>query len=113
MAVGRTSVTGTPWLQTWDMVKPADFSDTATGSYTGYKYITFTSSGTLTVTTPGFADIVVVGGGGGSGFIGSGGGAGGVLQITNAYLPVGTLTVTVGAGGAPGANGSTDRKSVV
>ena len=68
-----------------------------------YKYHTFTSSGTLTVTTAGFADIVVVGGGGAggsrpNGYTG-GGGAGGALVITDAYLPVGTLTVTVGAGG--------------
>jgi hypothetical protein len=83
-------------------VGAADFSDTATGTYTGFKYITFSSgSGTLTVTTAGFADIVVLGGGGaGIGVAGGGGGAGGLLQVTNAYLPVGTLTVTVGAGGA-------------
>ena len=79
----------------------ADFSNTSTGSYTGYKYVTFAASGTLTVTRAGFADIVVLGGGGaGIGVSGGGGGAGGLLQVTNAYLPVGTLTVTVGAGGA-------------
>jgi hypothetical protein len=84
-------------------VGAADFSDAATGSYSGYKYLTFTASGTITVTTAGFADIVVIGGGGGGGFLaGGGGGAGGSLQVTNAYLPVGTLTVTVGAGGAGG-----------
>lgn len=86
-------------------VGAADFSNAATGSYTGYKYITFTGSSTLTVTTAGFADIVVdaggAGGGGTSANQGGGGGAGGVLQVTNAYLPVGTLTVTVGAGGVP------------
>ena len=81
-------------------VGAADFSDAATGSYTGYKYKTFTASGTLNVTTAGFADIVVCSGGGGGGASGGGGGAGGVLQVSNAYLPVGTLTVTVGAGGA-------------
>ena len=86
-------------------VGAANFSDAATGTYTGYKYLTFSASGTITVTTAGFADIVVCAGGGGSGNSGAGG-AGGVLQVTNAYLPVGTLTVTVGAGGARGSTGN-------
>ena len=89
-------------------VGAAVFSDTPTGTYTGFAYKTFSSgSGTLTVTTAGFADIVVCGGGGGSSApsntYGGGGGAGGVLVGTQVYLPVGTLTVTVGAGGAAGA----------
>ena len=86
-------------------VGAANFSDTATGSYTGYKYKTFSASGTITVTTAGFADIVVCSGGGGGGTPLGGGGAGGVLIVTNAYLPVGTLTVTVGAGGSAVAGG--------
>ena len=82
----------------------ADFSDTATGTYTdggfNYKYITYTASGTLTVTTAGFADVLVVGGGGGGAVgQGGGGGGGGHLYKTNAYLESGSLTVTVGAGG--------------
>ena len=82
-------------------VGAAVYSDANTGTYTGFAYKTFTASGTITVTTAGFADIVVLGGGGaGIGVAGGGGGAGGLLQVTNAYLPVGTLTVTVGAGGA-------------
>ena len=84
-------------------VGAAVFSDTPTGTYTGYAYKTFAASGTLTVTTAGFADIVVCAGGGGGINIQGGGGAGGVLTVTNAYLPVGTLTVTVGAGGTSGA----------
>lgn len=96
-------------------VGAANFSDTATGTYSGFKYKTYTASGTLTITTAGFADIVVCGGGGGGGDrTGGGGGAGGVLVVTNAYLPVGTLTVTVGAGGAAavsdqGDNGAASR----
>jgi hypothetical protein len=96
-------------------VGAAEFSDAATGTYTGYKYKTFTGSGTLTVTTAGFADLVVVGGGASGGYSsdtggGGGGGAGGALQVTNAYLPVGTLTVTIGAGGtAPGAGNDPGR----
>ena len=82
-------------------VGAAVFSDTPTGTYTGFAYKTFTASSTLTVTTAGFADLVIAAGGGcGIGTRGGAGGAGGVLQITNAYLPVGTLTVTIGAGGA-------------
>lgn len=88
----------------------ADFSDAATGTYSSggisYKYKTYTASGTLTTTKAGYADILVVGGGGsGGGGQGSGGGgAGGHLLVTNAFLPVGTLTVTVGAGAAGGSN---------
>jgi len=94
-------------------VEAANFTNAATGTYTtggkDYKYITFTGSGSLVVDQAGFADILVVAGGGGSGTFGSystGGGAGGVLELTNAYLPEGTLTVTIGAGGTSLSNGS-------
>jgi len=92
-------------------VGAADFSDAATGSYSGYKYLTFTSSGTITVTTAGFADIVLCAGGGGGNITAaySAGGAGGVLQMTSVYLPVGTLTATVGAGGAIANSGIASR----
>jgi hypothetical protein len=89
-------------------VGAANFSDTATGTYSGFKYLTFIASGTITVTTAGFADIIVLGGGAGgstnTATAGGGGGAGGALVITNAYLEVGTLTVTVGAGGPTSTN---------
>ena len=92
-------------------VSAANFSDAATGTYSSggvnYKYITYNSSGTLTVTTAGFADVLVVGGGGGGS--NGGGGAGGHLLITDAYLPAGTATVTIGAGGAQANVGSTSR----
>lgn len=79
----------------------AVYSDANTGTYTGFAYKTFTASGTLTVTTAGFADLVVLAGAGAGGSsVGGGGGAGGALVITNAYLPAGTITVTVGSGGA-------------
>jgi hypothetical protein len=61
-------------------VGAANFSDTATGTYTGFKYKTFTSSSTLTVTTAGFADLVIAGGGGCG--IGNRGGAGGAGLAT-------------------------------
>ena len=89
----------------------ANFTNTATGTYTtggiSYKYITFTGSGDLIVEQAGFADVLIVGGGAGGGvYGGGGGGAGGHLFVTNSYLPAGTLTVTVGAGGAGGVNKS-------
>jgi fibronectin-binding autotransporter adhesin len=96
-------------------VGAAVFSDTPTGTYTGYAYKTFSSgSNTLTVTTAGFADIIVLGAGGSSNNAtgsegGGGGGAGGALVITNAYLPAGTLTCVVGAGGTGGQSGNSSR----
>ena len=105
-------------------VAPANFSDAATGTYSSggvsYKYITFNASSTITITRAGFADILVIGGGGSGGGSGGsdsgfgGGGAGGYLAVTDAYLPVGTLTVTIGAGGAgasaaQGADGGASR----
>jgi hypothetical protein len=91
-------------------IADAVISGTPTGTYTDagidYAYYEFTASGTLTVDTAGFTDVLAVGGGGG-GAVGTGsanvaaggGGAGGHLYELNTYLPAGTLTVTVGAGG--------------
>jgi hypothetical protein len=94
-------------------VGAAVYSDANTGTYTGFAYKTFTSSGTLTVTTAGFADVVVCGGGGGGGSTATvdngGGGAGGQVTMTSVYLPAGTLTVTIGAGGAVNTRGNTTR----
>jgi hypothetical protein len=92
---------------------PADFSNAATGTYTDggvdYKYLTFTASGTATMTRAGFADVLIVaggGGGGGDGSAGQGGSAGGYLYFTDFFIPSGSLTVTVGAGGAGNSVGS-------
>ena len=96
-------------------VSAANFTNTATGTYTGYKYVTFTGNGSLIIDRAGFADIVVVGGGGGAinrtdgvayGY--GGGGAGGVIQATSYYLAAGTYTVTIGAGGIGNAESGTD-----
>lgn len=90
----------------------ADFSNTATGTYSGFKYLTFSSSGTITISTAGFADLVIVGGGGrgGTGIglsgAGGGGGAGGFANLSQVYLPAGTLTVTVGGATGPSRIGS-------
>ena len=99
--------TNSVWRLLGDSLQVASaFSNTVTGSYTDgfdYDYISFTSSGTLTVTRGGYADVLLVGGGGGGGFsISGGGGAGGHLYIANAYLPAGSLDVVVGSGGLGG-----------
>ena len=66
---------------------------------------TFTSSGTFTVASTGYASVLIVGGGGGGGSnYGGGGGAGGLVYYDANYKPMlltaGTsYTVTVGTGG--------------
>lgn len=91
-------------------VSNAIFSNTPTGTYSSggknYSYVSFLSNGTLTITQAGFADLLIIGGGGGSGSAGSGGGggAGGHLYIEKAYLPLGSLSVVIGQGGARGYN---------
>jgi hypothetical protein len=90
-------------------VPAAQISDTPTGSYTGYQYWTFTASGTLNVTTAGFAEIMVVGGGAGGANGGGGytaGGGGGGVRWGGFTLPSGSITITIGAGGGVGTNGS-------
>lgn len=79
-----TATTGSPTIDT----------STRAGK-TIYK---FTGSGTVTVGTPGYCEVLIVAGGGG-GCGQTGGGAGGLIYDTSIFLPGGTLTVTVGAGG--------------
>jgi len=81
----------------------ANFTNTATGTYTGYKYVTFTGNGSLVIDRAGFADYLIVAGGGG--------GAGGMIDSTQSggirlYLAAGTYTVTVGAGAGPQGTGN-------
>jgi len=69
-----------------------------------YTLLTFTSSGTLTVTKSGLFDCLVVGGGASGGLrsttnVGSGGGGGGAVVQQTIYLSA-NATVTVGAKGA-------------
>ncbi len=67
----------------------------------GYKYHTFSTSGSLVVTGTKLVDILVVaGGGGGGGYYGAGGGGGGVAQAINYPLTSGTYPIIVGGGGA-------------
>ena len=73
----------------------------------GYKYHTFTSPGTFTVSgNPESVEILVVGGGGGGGWYQSGGGgAGGLAYNPSTPIPgPGTYPITIGTGG-PGASG--------
>tara|TARA_S200000501_G_scaffold79062_1_gene70831 strand:- start:358 stop:2028 length:1671 start_codon:yes stop_codon:yes gene_type:complete len=75
----------------------------------GYTIHTFTSSGTLTVAGQaknGVDYLLVAGGGGGGDTRAGGGGAGGMTATTGASIPVGTYTITVGAGGAGGTSSS-------
>ncbi len=83
---------------------------TSNGVYTVHS---FTASGTLTVSSAGNVDYLVVGGGGGGGdnqggWTTGGGGAGGFLTGTTA-VSVGSTDVTVGAGGS-GANTTAELK---
>ena len=82
----------------------ANFTDTATGTYTdggiNYKYITYTGTGTVTFDVAGFADVLAIGGGAGGGNAYGAGGAGGYLAVTDAYFSAATHTVTIGSGGA-------------
>jgi prepilin-type N-terminal cleavage/methylation domain-containing protein len=65
-----------------------------------YRIHTFTTSGTLAVTTPVTADVLVVGGGGGGGtHHGGGGGGGGVVRNTSVALNIQSYALTVGVGG--------------
>lgn len=68
----------------------------------GYKYHTFTTDGTLTVTKGGKFDcLVIAGGGGGGSNSNAGGGAGGVVAACKVFNS-GSLSVDVGSGGIGG-----------
>ena len=92
-------------------------TETPTGSYNDgvydWNYWIYKTDGTLTVTTTGRADYLVVAGGGSGATSNShdnvgGGGAGGVIQSTEfARLAAGTYAVTIGVGGAT--NSGTER----
>jgi hypothetical protein len=73
-------------------------TESEVGNYKVHKFTTVGNSETLSCTSGGNIDYLVVGGGGGGGGLGGGGGAGGFIEgstlITN-----GNYTVVVGAGG--------------
>ena len=102
---------GTAWAPFSGAVGAANFTDTATGTYTDggvdYKYITYTGTGTVTFDVAGFADVLLVGsGGGGASAVGStrsgGGGGGGQVLASNVFVTATTHVVSIGAGGAGG-----------
>lgn len=70
-----------------------------------YDVYRFNGSGSITMDRAGLADVVVVGGGagGGTGASPGAGGAGGFLERTNVWFPLGATTVYVGSGGGAGA----------
>ena len=94
-------------LNAWTLVPfsggaSANFSNTATGTYTdsgiNYKYVTFTSSGTLTVTRGGLCDALIVAGGqNGANYPGGGGGQ--AIYVPSLYLGEAAYTITVGTAG--------------
>jgi len=76
-----------------------------------YKVLTFTSTGTFTVSGQGTMDYLVVGGGGGGGSdMGGGGGAGGYRAGTAVAVTTGTYTASVGPGGSGAPSGQGQRR---
>ena len=85
----------------------------------GFKYHTFTSSGSFTVTTGSKScEILVVGAGGGGGSNnnsggsdgGAGGGGGGVVLASQTINP-GTYNITIGSGGSGGTSGNASQNT--
>jgi len=73
------------------------------GTYDGYRYHAFLSSGTFEVFANTICDILIVAGGGGSGYhVGGGGGGGGIVTMMNYTISTGQATITVGNGGDSG-----------
>ena len=76
----------------------------------GYKYHTFTTSGSFIVGSTKTCQILMVGGGGSSGPYddsrSGGGGAGGLIYWGNMPVPPGTYPVTIGAGGPKDVTGA-------
>jgi hypothetical protein len=86
---------GTAWA-----VASGGTESTVTEGGKTYKLHAFTANGTLTVTTPGLVEILLVSGGSAQwDAIGAGGG-GGDIRDGLKMLPAGALAVTVGQGGA-------------
>lgn len=69
-----------------------------------YTVLTFTTNGSLNVSSAGTFEILIVGGGGGGGDAGpsGGGGGGGGVLYGNLSINIGNYTVVIGTGGAGG-----------
>jgi hypothetical protein len=114
-ATGLQVFNGSAWTSVGGATYGAATGGASTASATisgvNYTILTFTATGTLTVSTAGLFDVLMFSGGaagGGSGTsasnIGSGGGAGGrYVLLTGLYLDA-NQTITIGAGGS-GASG--------
>ena len=105
---------------TWNLVGASSYASasggttsTITASGVSYKLHTFTTSGTLTISTAGFVDIMAIGaGGGGHGTVfapttGGGGGGGEIYLEIRRYMNAGTYAVAIGAGVSGGLGGRT------
>ena len=86
--VGKATVTASTGSPTID-----------TTSRPGKTIYKFTGSGSITVGTAGYAEVLIVAGGG-AGLFYAGGGAGGYYYNSSYFIASGTQTVTVGAGGS-------------
>ena len=122
----QTAQTPSPapnWYVAWAISPPADAGRPISGTWDSedadYWYSTFLALGglSLTVNYNCTAEVLIVagGGGGGGGKQGGGGGGGGVRYLTNYTLTSGTMSGSVGDGGAgavsstfslPGTDGS-------
>jgi hypothetical protein len=94
----------TPFIPTFAATGGNSSSTLAINGVT-FQYRVFTSTGTLTVTSAGFAHVLCIGGGGG-GQEGGGGSGGGFVEQLVKFESAGAYTITIGAGGGTGANGS-------
>jgi len=105
-------LTGLPFVQGGGTPKATVTGSTGsptidTTSRAGKTIYKFTGSGTITIGVAGSCEILCIGGGGSGAYSGPfagttsvGGSAGGMVTTTTAFLPAGTQTITVGAGGA-------------
>lgn len=110
MEVGDTIyVSDQEVLATWNGTEWVGIKNTTSAVVTGgdvatpgngYQYNVFTSPGTLTVTSEGVLDyLVIAGGGSGGGHYGGGGGAGGVVAGEEVEFSATTYNVEIGQGG--------------
>jgi hypothetical protein len=93
--IGEGGVSGVPWAK----VTGGTVTEYTKGDGSVMEVHTFTANGTLTVDSPGYAEVLAVSGGGGSNGNGTIGGGGGRVHPGIVTLPAGALPVTVGAGG--------------
>ena len=93
--------TGSSWVAVY--TPPVNASGGTEVTSGGYKYHTFTSSGTFTVGADSGTDtaevLIVAGGAGGGSRYGGGGGAGGLVSTTWSITP-GSYSIVVGGGGS-------------